>query len=116
MAWYYLLSNVHGALNYILMQTKLVPDGVNWLGSSGPLPMASLITVNVWHEAGLFAVLLLAGLRSIGSEMIDSARLDGATSTQLFLHVVLPCCGLPWCWERRSPSWDRSATSPSSMS
>jgi len=90
MAWYYLLSNVHGGLNYILMQSKLVPDGVNWLGSSGPLPMASLITVNVWHETGLFAVLLLAGLRSIGSEMIDSARLDGATSTQLFLHVVLP--------------------------
>jgi multiple sugar transport system permease protein len=90
MAWYYLFSNVHGALNYILMQSKLIPDGVNWLGSSGPLPMASLITVNVWHETGLFAVLLLAGLRSIGSEMIDSARLDGATSTQLFLHVVLP--------------------------
>jgi len=90
MAWYYLFSNVHGALNYILMQLKLLPDGVNWLGSFGPLPMASLITVNVWHETGLFAVLLLAGLRSIGSEIIDSARVDGATSSQRFLHIVLP--------------------------
>jgi len=90
MAWYYLFSNVHGALNYILMQSHLVPDGVNWLGSSGPLPMATLVTVNVWHETGLFAVLLLAGLRAIGSEMIDSARLDGATSSQRFRHIVLP--------------------------
>jgi multiple sugar transport system permease protein len=90
MAWYYLFSNVHGALNYILMQSRLVPNGVNWLGSSGPLPMASLITVNVWHETGLFVVLLLAGLRAIGSEMIDSARLDGATSSQRFRHIVLP--------------------------
>ncbi len=90
MAWYYLFSNVHGALNYILMQSKLVPNGVDWLGSFGPLPMASLITVNVWHETGLFAVLLLAGLRSIGSEIIDSARVDGATSSQRFLHIVLP--------------------------
>ncbi len=90
MAWYYLFSNVHGALNYILMQSHLVPNGVNWLGSSGPLPMASLVTVNVWHETGLFAVLLLAGLRAIGSEMIDSARLDGATSSQRFRHIVLP--------------------------
>lgn len=90
MAWYYLFSNVHGALNYILMQSRLVPNGVNWLGSSGPLPMASLITVNVWHETGLFVVLLLAGLRAIGREMIDSARLDGATSSQRFRHIVLP--------------------------
>ena len=90
MAWYYLFSNVHGALNYILMQSRLVPNGVNWLGSSGPLPMASLITVNVWHETGLFVVLLLAGLRAIGSEMIDAARLDGATSSQRFRHIVLP--------------------------
>jgi len=90
MAWYYLFSNVHGALNYILMQSKLVPNGVDWLGSFGPLPMASLITVNVWHETGLFAVLSLAGLRSIGSEIIDSARVDGATSSQRFFHIVLP--------------------------
>ena len=90
MAWYYLFSNVHGGLNYILMQSHLVPNGVDWLGSSGPLPMASLITVNVWHETGLFAVLLLAGLRAIGREMIDSARLDGATSSQRFRHIVLP--------------------------
>ena len=52
--------------------------------------MASLITVNVWHETGLFAVLSLAGLRSIGSEIIDSARVDGATSSQRFFHIVLP--------------------------
>jgi multiple sugar transport system permease protein len=89
-AWYYLFSNVHGALNYILMQSKLLPNGVNWLGSFGPLPMASLITVNVWHETGLFTVLLLAGLRSIRTEVIDSARVDGATSSQRFFHIVLP--------------------------
>ncbi len=90
MAWYYLFSNVHGALNYILMQSKVVPNGVDWLGSFGPLPMASLITVNVWHGTGLFTVLLLAGLRSIPTDMIDSAWVDGATSSQRFLHIVLP--------------------------
>lgn len=90
MAWYYVFSNVHGALNYILIQSRLVPNGVDWLGSFGPLPMASLITVNVWHETGLFAVLSLAGLRSIGSEIIDSARVDGATTSQRFFHIVLP--------------------------
>jgi multiple sugar transport system permease protein len=90
MAWYYLFSNVHGAINYVLMQSGLVPDGVNWLGSFGPLPMASLITVNVWHGTGLFAVLLLAGLRSIPAEVVDSARVDGAGPSQRFFQIVLP--------------------------
>ena len=90
MAWYYLFSNVHGAINYTLMAWGLSRDGIDWLGSFGPLPMASLITVNVWHGVGLFTVLLLAGLRSIPNEVLDSAVVDGARSWQRFVHVILP--------------------------
>ncbi len=90
MAWYYLFSNVHGAINYTLMAWGLSRDGVDWLGSFGPLPMASLITVNVWHGVGLFTVLLLAGLRSIPNAVLDSAVVDGARSWQRFVHVILP--------------------------
>jgi multiple sugar transport system permease protein len=90
MAWYYLFSNVHGAINYTLMAWGLSRDGIDWLGSFGPLPMASLITVNVWHGVGLFVVLLLASLRSISSEALDSALVDGARSWQRFLYVILP--------------------------
>ncbi|HEX2712768.1 MAG TPA: sugar ABC transporter permease [Candidatus Acidoferrales bacterium] len=90
MAWYYLFSNVHGAFNYALMAWGLSHDGIDWLGSFGPLPMASLITVNVWHGVGLFTVLLLAGLRSIPNEVLDSAVVDGARSWQRLIHVILP--------------------------
>jgi multiple sugar transport system permease protein len=90
MAWYYLFSSVHGAINYALMTWGLSRDGIDWLGSFGPLPMVSLITVNVWHGIGLFVVLLLAGLRSIPTEVLDSALVDGARSWQRFVHVMLP--------------------------
>ena len=89
MAWYYLFSNVHGAINYTLMALGS-REGVDWLGSFGPLPMVSLITVNVWHGVGLFVVLLLAGLRSIPTEVLDSAVVDGARSWQRFVFVILP--------------------------
>jgi multiple sugar transport system permease protein len=65
-------------------------EGIDWLGSFGPLPMASLITVNVWHGVGLFVILLLAGLRSIPTEVLDSALVDGARGWQRFVHVILP--------------------------
>ena len=90
MAWYYLFSNVHGAINYALMAWGLSRDGVDWLGSFGPLPMTSLVTVNIWHGVGLFVVLLLAGLRSISTEVLDSALVDGARSWQRFVHIILP--------------------------
>ena len=90
MAWYYLFSNVHGAINYTLMTLGWSRDGIDWLGSFGPLPMASLITVNIWHGVGLFVVLLLAGLRSIPTEVLDSAVVDGAHSWQRFVYVILP--------------------------
>jgi ABC-type sugar transport system permease subunit len=90
MAWYYLFSNVHGAINYTLMAWGLSRNGIDWLGSFGPLPMASLITVNVWHGMGLFVVLLLAGLRSIPGEVLDSARVDGARGWQRLLYLILP--------------------------
>jgi multiple sugar transport system permease protein len=90
MAWYYLFSNVHGGINYVLMTWGLSRDGIDWLGSFGPLPMASLITVNIWHGVGLFVVLLLAGLRSISPEVLDSALVDGARSWQRLVHIILP--------------------------
>src|SRR5260370_14649234 len=62
MAWYYLFSNVHGAINYTLMASGLSRDGVDWLGSFGPLPMASLITGNVWPGVGPFTAFLLSRL------------------------------------------------------
>ncbi len=89
-AWYYLFSNVHGGINYVLLELGLVHEPVRFLGSNGPLPMASLVTVNVWHGVGLFMVLLLAGLRSIPSEVMDSALVDGANAVQRIFHLVVP--------------------------
>jgi multiple sugar transport system permease protein len=88
-AWYYLLSNVHGAFNYALLATHLVSSQVAFLGS-GPGPMLSVITVNVWHGTALFGILCLAALRSIPAHLLDAAATDGATGAQRFLRIQLP--------------------------
>ena len=88
-AWYYLFSNVHGGINYLLLQAHLVPESIAWLGL-GPLPMASSITVNVWHGTALVGVLLLAALRSVPADVLDAAVIDGARPVRRFMEVVLP--------------------------
>ncbi len=88
-AWYYMFSNVHGAINYVLVQAGLVGEPIAWLGNSN-LAMASLITVNVWHGTALFGFLLLAGLRAIPRTLLDAALVDGAGAWGSFRHVALP--------------------------
>lgn len=89
-AWYYLFSNVHGGINYLLLASGVADEPVRFLGSAAPLPMASLVTVNVWHGVGLFLVLLAAALRAIPREVLDAATVDGANARTRFFGVVLP--------------------------
>ena len=88
-AWYYLLSNVHGAFNYALLSAHLINSQIPFLGQD-PGPMISVVTVNVWHGTALFGILCLAGLRSIPKDLLDAAATDGATAVQRFLRVQLP--------------------------
>jgi multiple sugar transport system permease protein len=88
-AWYYLLSNVHGAFNYALLSAHLVTEQIAFLGS-GPGPMLSVVTVNVWHGTALFGILCLAALRSTPVNLLDAAATDGATGPQRFLRIQLP--------------------------
>jgi multiple sugar transport system permease protein len=88
-AWYYLLSNVHGAFNYALLATHLVSSQIAFLGS-GPGPMLSVISVNVWHGTALFGILCLAALRSIPAHLLDAASTDGATGLQRLFRIQLP--------------------------
>jgi raffinose/stachyose/melibiose transport system permease protein len=46
--------------------------------------------MEVWRSMGFYAVLLFAGLVDIPDEILESARLDGASGARLVRHVVLP--------------------------
>src|SRR5262249_33717390 len=57
-----------------------------WLGMPRPA-LFSVWAVNVWHTTPYVALILLAGLRSLPSEPLEAASIDGASRTQLFWHV-----------------------------
>jgi multiple sugar transport system permease protein len=86
-AWYFLLTNVHGGLNSILQAAHLITSPIDW---KGRLPMVSVVGVSVWHGTALFGALLLAALQSVPSDLMDAAAVDGAGRLRRFLHVVVP--------------------------
>jgi multiple sugar transport system permease protein/raffinose/stachyose/melibiose transport system permease protein len=52
--------------------------------------MAIALLMTYWSSMGFYAVLHYTGLLDIPDEIIESARLDGASGTRLVRHIVIP--------------------------
>ena len=81
-----------GLLNAIL--DPLTERGISWLGNPG-LVNAALITAGIWGAVGFATVSLSAALKSIPSEILEAARVDGATERQVFFGIIIPMVSLP---------------------
>ncbi len=76
-----------GVLNAILVGLGL--DPVPWLSTAWVNNFA-LMAVGVWLWAGFCMTILSAALKGLPSEVIEAARVDGATEWQLFWQVMMP--------------------------
>jgi alpha-glucoside transport system permease protein len=81
-----------GLLNAILGVVSVAP--VSWLGDPGIVNFA-LIGVGIWGSVGFATVILSAAVKSIPVEVIESARVEGATERQIFFRMILPMVSLP---------------------
>lgn len=50
----------------------------------------SLIFIAVWLQLGIATLILSSAIKNVGSEMIEAARLDGASEWRVFFSIVLP--------------------------
>ncbi len=78
-----------GLLNVGLRSIGLEELAVNWLGRRDT-PLWSVIFVHYWATFGYSFILLLAGLSAISKDLIEAARIDGASTVQTILRVMLP--------------------------
>lgn len=83
----WIFGDSFGILNKILVSVGL--EKVRWL-SSQETAMLTVIITTVWTQLGFNMLIYLAGLQSIPQELIESAKLDGASPRQQFLHITLP--------------------------
>lgn len=78
-----------GALNYVLLQLRLVNAPVGWL-SDDALALMSVMFVTLWRGLGWYMVMYLAALQAIPADMQEAAMLDGANRWQLFWRITVP--------------------------
>ena len=89
LAWRSIYDPIFGGLNPILQAMGIIDKPQAWL-SDPRLAMPSVIAVNVWKGIPFYTILLLAGLKSIPSELNEAAEVDGASVVQRFRHITLP--------------------------
>jgi len=74
---------------------------LNWIwrlfGSEGPVvdyvsstPMPAVVAALVWQWTPFMMLILLAGLQAQPGDVLEAAKIDGATGAQTFRHITLP--------------------------
>jgi len=84
-AWQFAFSPETGFVNNL----PLIPDEKDWFGGRFS-SFAVIIMAEVWKTTPFMALLLLAGLVTIDSQLYEAARVDGATAWQRFTRITLP--------------------------
>lgn len=68
----------------------IVGGSSEFLGGKPTEAFAWVIAVQIWANVGITMVIFLAGMQTIPAELYEAAKIDGASSWQLFKNVTWP--------------------------
>ncbi len=87
--WRLILNPRWGALNILLEEVGLESWARPWLGDPD-LALIVISLVSSWQWVGLPTMMFLAGLLTISDDLIEAARVDGASGWQIFWKIKIP--------------------------
>ena len=83
------LQGETGLVNIFLKETGLIKEGIGFL-SSPKYSWGLVVFSNLWKSLGYNAVIFLASIAGIDTELYDAAFIDGADRLQRIQYVTLP--------------------------
>lgn len=87
--WQWMLNDQFGIINVVLLDLGLIHAKIAWTASADTAMVAVLI-VDIWKSTPFMALLILAALQMLPREILEVAKLDGASPWQIFWRVTLP--------------------------
>ncbi|OLL70992.1 ABC transporter, permease protein [Pseudonocardia sp. Ae168_Ps1] len=80
-------SNFGGVVNYLI--TELTGQEILWF--TDPWANRVMVGLNtVWFMLPFAMLVILAGLQGVPPEVVEAARIDGATGWRVHWHVIVP--------------------------
>lgn len=79
----------YGVVNNLLAMLGLTDTNIAWLGTPG-FSLAVVIIAMIWMGIPFFAIMILAALQSIPSDVYEAADVDGCGTMRQFFQITLP--------------------------
>ena len=79
-----------GLLNAVVVALGGEPHGWTNYTAISPWNNLFLVIIVVWLQTGFAMVLFSAAIKGIPDEILEAARVDGATEIQLFYRIMIP--------------------------
>jgi multiple sugar transport system permease protein len=87
--WKWMFNSQFSVINWMLLKVGIIDQNIQWLGT--PIAaMFAVILVSTWRAVPFGAITVLAGLTAIPADIVDAARIDGASWWQRFSRVIVP--------------------------
>ena len=88
-AWQFAFSLNNGFVNGWFHWLPWIGPDTNWFGDHWHA-MFAIMASEIWKTTPFMSLLLLAGLSQVSEDMLEAAKVDGATWTQRLFKVILP--------------------------
>ncbi|GFR39556.1 putative ABC transporter permease protein YurN [Insulibacter thermoxylanivorax] len=87
--WSKIYNADYGMLNTLLTNIGLPHLAQDWLGQRETALAASFIPT-LWQYVGYHMLLMYAGAKSVSPELIEAAKIDGASTIRTAFSIVIP--------------------------
>ncbi len=88
-AFAFTLFGTNGAVNSVLQDLGFISKPISFLKSTDHLWFKMWLWLT-WKNAGWAAIMYLAAISGIDEQMIEAAKVDGATRMQIIWHITIP--------------------------
>ncbi|WP_458118736.1 carbohydrate ABC transporter permease [Paenibacillus sp. Z6-24] len=87
--WSFIYDPSIGLLNMSLQSAGLESLMGSWTGDA-KIALYAIAFVQIWAHAGQMMIIFIAGLHAIPGELMEAARIDGASRMQIFGRITWP--------------------------
>lgn len=87
--WKWIYDPLSGILNFVLKSSHLIEQNISWLGDK-QWALLAIIIILLTTSVGQPIILYIAAMGNIDNSLVEAARVDGATESQVFWNVKWP--------------------------
>lgn len=87
--WKKIYNPEYGILNVFLRTIGLEQLCTTWLGDQNTALLAVFVPM-LWQYVGYHMLLMYAGIKSISPDVIEAAKIDGASDWQISTKIIIP--------------------------